>query len=127
MKISIDERIKNNNFEKKYTSVPINEALLFLEKLNGKEHTLLSFYREDGAVLMAGGGPQFYIINLTSKDSHYYSLKNIEEANFGIIELCAGGQHADFSKNIVISKYFAEAAIKKFYSHEEQLLQWIED
>ena len=104
MQVIIDERNKNENFDRTHFDVDESEARLLLEKLNGREHTLISFYRADESVLIIGGGPDFYIANLASSDSHYYSLKNIENDNSGLVEICAGGQYADFSKDIVLQK-----------------------
>lgn len=127
MKVILDERNMNESVEKTHFNVDESEARLLLEKLNGREHTLISFYRADESVLMIGGGPDFYIINLASTDSHYYSLKNIENNSSGFIEICAGGQYADFTKDIVVSKSMADLAVKMFYMNEERSLEWIED
>ncbi|WP_246726324.1 hypothetical protein [Rhizobium rhizogenes] len=101
----------------------VNEALEWLLKLNGKQHTLLSLEREDGWRIMVGGGPIRYVVILGNGDDNL-TLENPRGKQSTIIELCAGGQFGDYSETVCVGPERAVNAVSLFFEGREQEEQW---
>ncbi len=120
MKLSIDNRVSNLNTDSLFFNIEKKEAFDYLEKLDGNHHTLLSLERNDGAIMLIGGGNEQYIVTVTCRDNILTLLAN--EVGTDEIELCAGGQYANFPPQIVVEKNLAQTALNQFYDFKENTL-----
>ena len=124
MKLIIDNREGNRNTDKEYIDVKHDLAVSLLSLLDGGSHTLITLEREDGYVVNIGGGPGQYVFTMTSNTEDNYTLINQSETELHTIELCAGGQFADFSGNLVVDFSTANEALGNFFSRTEMKLAW---
>lgn len=119
-----DNREGIHNQETKIASVDIDEALGWLAKLDGSQHTLLSFDRQDGWQLMVGGGPTQYIITLADGSSDL-TFRNAAGDETKVVELCAGGQFGEFPQSICATHQQAIQVITRFFDGSERQESWI--
>jgi hypothetical protein len=119
MQLIADNRVGVHNQETKVSCVGEEVALDWLSKLDGRQHTLLSFERQDGWQLMVGGGPAQYIITL-SDGSDNLTFCNRDGDETETIEICAGGQFGEFPKNICATYQQAARVIALFFSKNER-------
>jgi hypothetical protein len=128
MKALLDNRNGVINENTIIDNIFINEALLLLKKLDGKKHTIFSLEREDDFTLCVGGGSQFFIITIMNKDGDSKTLLNpLKHEKDKTIELCAGGQYADFPDKFVIDIDSVINAVKSFYLNQEEKMKWEKD
>ena len=126
MILTIDNRIKNLNTDTVYDNGKLELALSLLDKLDGGKHTLLTIERNDGCLICVGGGDNGYIVTLSSKTGDNKTLYNNNNQN-NTIELCAGGQYADFPEDIVVDKDTASNTVRHFFFETEITLNWKEE
>lgn len=126
MKLFIDDRVGNRSRDVELEHCDFEQTIAVLGKLNGKEHTLVSIERDDGWQLCVGGGEGF-VVTLSSQCDENFTLLNPEGDSGEVVELCAGGQFSEFSRDIVVDETMAAKAICKFFSGEEMELSWEQD
>ncbi|WP_163836662.1 hypothetical protein [Spartinivicinus ruber] len=124
IKIIADKRCANINKDIACENKDIEQAVDLLNMLDGKQHTLLSIERHDGWELHIGGGPDWFIVTAVSSSGKNLTLLNLGGDDSDTIELCAGGQFADFPKSIVVGKEMAKDAVLNFYEENEKILDW---
>ena len=99
-----------------------------LLKLDSREHTLFCLVRPDGWTLMIGGGPASVVVSLADPDGHSSTLVSGALAAGGPnVDLCAGGQWADFAPDDVVPVAMAETALRRFFDGQEADLDWKPD
>jgi hypothetical protein len=111
MRLTADARDGVHNVDVEISDANVNEALEWLLKLNGKQHTLLSLEREDGWRILGNGDDNLTLENPRGKQST-------------IIELCAGGQFGDYSETVCVGPERAVNAVSLFFEGREQEEQW---
>ena len=118
---------ENHDIEYKFDSSCVAAALL--KKLDGKNHTLLSFNIGDG-YLMIGGGPKHFICTLSfdGVDS-ITAAGNFPENKHVNIELTCGGQIGEFPPQICCSILQANNIVLEYVSSGLAYtgLKWIND
>ena len=114
MKITIDHREENRNQNMVFENCEQDNALLNLDLLDGNKHTLLSFEREDGWYMHIGGGQRYFIVTIISPDGKSLTLIN-PNGRDEAVELCAGGQYAEFPQTIVVEKEQVIDVTRRFY------------
>lgn len=124
MQLIVDNRVGVHNQEITVASVGKEMALDWLSKLNGRQHTLLSFERQDGWQLMVGGGPEQYVITLSDGEDNL-TFCNRDGSVTEVVEICAGGQFGEFPKNISATYKQAALIIDLFFSKNERQENWI--
>ena len=125
MKLTLDNRTGNLNRDTECDNCDREVLIEYLNKLNGNNHTLLSIEREDSSRLDVGGGPNCFIVSCTTSNDENLTLLNLLASNsMETIELCVGGQFADFPKPIVVNKETAINAVLSFSDKNEQDLDW---
>lgn len=125
MKLVIDNRAGNLNKDTVIDECSKDKLIDTLQMLNGSNHTLLSIERKDKCRMNVGGGPLFFIVNFTTSAGDNMTLLNPEEDNSEeIVELCAGGQYAEFPKSIVVDINNAIKSVVLFYEENEKTLNW---
>ncbi|PWQ99703.1 hypothetical protein [Leucothrix arctica] len=124
MKLILDNRTENLNKDMVFDESDEKRSINVLHTLNGNTHTMLSLEREDEVRLDIGGGPDFFIVTCTKKNGQGLTLLNPIKESGNTIELCAGGQYADFPVEIVVDESVASDAIISFYKKNEQSLDW---
>ncbi len=67
------------------------------------------------------------MITLTTFDEKNYTLININEKENEVVEICAGGQYAEYPARFVFQKLMATVAVKLFFQSKEMELDWMED
>jgi len=124
MKLIIDNRNKNQNTDLITNNSSKSNALNSLELLDGIKHTLLSLERADGWRMDIGGGDGNYIVSAVSSSTNCLTLINPDGDYTLLVELCAGGQYAEFPHNIVVTEILAKNAICNFFDKSENKLNW---
>lgn len=124
MRLLIDNRVGNRNADFELEGCSVEQAIMMFEKLNGKEHTLLSIERDDGWQLCVGGGREGYVVTMSSQEDENYTLLNKGCVCDDLVELCAGGQFSEFPLGIVVNETTAARAIYSFFSEGEDGLSW---
>lgn len=124
MQLIVDNREGIHSQEIKIAFVDKNAALDWLAKLDGSQHTLLSFERLDGWQLMVGEGPTQYIITL-GDGSSTLTFNNSAGDKTKVVELCAGGQFAEFPQSICATHQQATQVITSFLDGNERQENWI--
>ena len=107
----------------------LEDAHYFLDKLDGKEHTLLCIMASEMLSLMVGGGADLFVVTKTLPGDQNLTLKNPAFGNSVSkldekIYLCAGGQVGDFSQSIVVNKTTAQKALQDFFMGNTSTLKW---
>ncbi|WFU04558.1 hypothetical protein QA648_27655 (plasmid) [Rhizobium sp. CB3171] len=123
MRLTADMRDGVHNLDVEILDANVNEALDWLSKLNGKQHTLLNLEREDGWQVMVGGGPIHYVVTLGNGDDNL-TLENPVGNQSTIVELCAGGQYGEYSETICVGQERAVNAVSLFFQGREREEQW---
>lgn len=124
MQLIADNRVGVHNQKIMVAGVSKEMALDWLSKLNGRQHTLLSFERQDGWQLMVGGGPEQYVITLSDGVDNL-TFCNRDGNVTEVVEICAGGQFGEFPKNISATYQQAARIINLFFSKNERQENWI--
>ena len=124
MRLIVDNRAGIHNQEAEIAFVDKKEALDWVGKLDGVQHTLIIFERKDGWQLMVGGGPTQYIITL-SDASNNLTFHNIAGDDSQVVELCAGGQFGEFPQNICATRKQAMQVVATFFDGNESQEDWI--
>ena len=124
MKLFIDSRVANRSSDIELECQGVEHAVAAVEKLNGCEHTLLSMERSDGWQLCVGGGGAGFIVTLSSVDDRNFTLLNPDGDDGNVVELCAGGQFAEYPRSIVVDKDEVSKAVVDFFLGKEMELNW---
>ena len=124
MQLIADNREGVHNQEVKIDFVDKNVAMKWLVKLDGSQHTLLSFKREDDWSLMIGGGPIQYIITL-GDGTNDFTFHTPSGKGEEMVELCAGGQFGEFPQSICATKHQAAQVIADFFDGKENKGSWL--
>lgn len=126
MKLTLDNTLGNRHDSLVEHDATIELASQQLDLLDGKNHTLLMLEREDGVQMLVGGGRVKFVVTLASEDDNCYVLNNAQAVNVDTneVELCAGGQYADFPLKNVVEKIDAYQAVEYFYKRTEMELSW---
>jgi len=124
MQLTVDCRTGVHNQDVEVVNVGIDVALLWLKKLDGKLHTLISFKREDGSNFMVGGGPSWYVAVFDDGDKNL-TLQNPDGFETEMIELCVGGQYGEYPKTICVDQKQAAQAVTLFFEGNELHAAWI--
>jgi hypothetical protein len=99
-------------------------ALNWLERLDGRRHTLLCLERDQMDTLMVGGGPVHFVVTRNNQ-----TLANITKSDVvnssATIEVCAGGQYGDFATAVVVDLSTAQFAVKSFIRSQDEALPWV--
>lgn len=127
MKALLDNRTGLINEDIVVNEIKLNEALLLLKNLDGKKHTMLSLERKDNFILCIGGGNQFFIVTISNENSDSKTLLNPLSNESKIIEICAGGQYADFPDKFVVDLDLINKVVKHFYVNQEEKMNWEND
>lgn len=91
--------------------------------LDGVQHTLFSAQCND-KTLMIGGGDKAFVVTLDD-DNVSKTLLNPIHDRYKMIELCAGGQYAEYPVSLVVEKPDAANALKCFYTNSQESLDWL--
>lgn len=124
MKLVIDNQNRNLNDDIVINDCQKDKALDMSNMLDGHKHTLLSLERSDKSRLYVGGGADWCIVTCTTAKNENLTLVNLHGEEDETIELCAGGQFADFPKSIVVNKHMATKVIDSFFEDNESYLEW---
>ena len=123
MRLTIDSRDGVHNRDAVVFHAGEQVAMVWLSKLNGKQHTLLSLDRDDGWQLMVGGGPLHYVITLSDK-SQNLTFRNPSGDETVTVEVCAGGQYGDFPETFCANYEQAKNIISLFFQGKERQETW---
>ena len=128
MKLILDNRTGNVNNDVEIEECDKDTLLQALDKLNGRNHTMLSIEREDNYRMDIGGGCNLFVVTCTTASCNNLTLLNPAK-NVGdeTIELCAGGQYSEFPKGIVVEKEIACKAAASFLEKSEKYLDWVQE
>jgi hypothetical protein len=128
MKASLDNRIGTANEETFIDDITIDKAILLLRSLDGKKHTMLSLTRENKITLCIGGGNLFFIVTLINKSGDSKTLlKTANNTQNKMVEICAGGQFADFPDKFIVDFDVVKKVVENFYLGQEDKINWEED
>ncbi|WP_454254159.1 hypothetical protein [Pseudomonas sp. Marseille-Q8238] len=127
MKLVIDDRYENKNNDVVLDCCSSEQAIDALYKMDGRQHTLLVLERNDGWQLCIGGGGREFVVTLSSRSDENFTLLNPNEGGEELVELCAGGQFAEFPREIVVDRELVGTVIHKFFNKEEGFLNWMLD
>ena len=125
MLLSSDNREGVSNVETQIADAAISQAMRALDSLDGHRHTLLSLVRPDNWCLMVGGGPTYFVATL-GRDSDNLTFHNTSVDQTARIELCAGGQHADFAARNCTDREGAAQLIEGFFAGRERDFTWVD-
>lgn len=123
MRLTVDCRNDVHNQDIEVANADIDVAISWLNKLDGRRHTLLNLERSDGVRLMIGGGPSWFIIVLEDEGSNL-TLQNPVGAESEMIELCAGGQYGDYPKAYCVDQKQSEQTMVLFFEGNESNAAW---
>lgn len=124
MKLFIDDRVANRSGDIELECHGYEQAIAALGRLNGQKHTLVSIERADGWQLCVGGGGADFVVTLSSQYDENFTLLNPSGDDGSVVELCAGGQFADFSRNVFVGEVEASKTIHNFFFGKEMELNW---
>ncbi|MCX4030268.1 hypothetical protein H0A36_28915 [Endozoicomonas sp. SM1973] len=102
----------------------MEKAVSLLNTLDGQMHTLLCVERNDNWQLQIGGGPDSFVVTAIDPTEKNLTLLNFDGDDDEFVELCTGGQYAEFTTSIVVDKNTAILAIEKYYNGDEENLDW---
>ena len=120
-----ERRIGEHDLGQRDDAVNLNAATLLIRSLDSAERTLVCFTRNDDWVLMVAGGPTKGVVSLVDPNGVSSTLAG--EFDGPRIDLCCGGQWADFDAKFVVSLEMAETAMDLFTQNAESTLVWHQD
>jgi Immunity protein Imm1 len=100
-----------------------------IERLDGRQRTLVTLSAEGDAHLAIGGGQyNQYVVYATSDNVKFSTLMSADQSHSKVL-LFIGGQEGDYQKDIVVDFDGALAAAKFFADHgrTDPSLQWRTD
>ena len=124
MKVIVDNRDGIHNIDSEYIDIDLVEAKKILDSLDGQKHTLLCMERDDGWIMNIGGGKEFFVVTLSSNQDENLTLFDPNGSESVTVELCAGGQYADYPSMIVTDAVTAKNALESFFLRNEMNLSW---
>lgn len=124
MLLKVDSRSGVHNKDITFNNCDLIEAQTWLKKLDGQKHTLLAIEKPNGHQLMVGGGPLWYIVTLFDGRENF-TLPNLDSKDVEFIEICAGGQFGEFSKNYCVLWSRASEVISSFFNNSEKKEIWM--
>ncbi len=125
MRVAIDQRAGVHCEELTYDAVNPQQIVDIIDRLDGSKHTLVSLDRGDGWQMCIGGGAVSFIVTRSSEDDQNFTLPNEDGTLEKEVELCVGGQYAEFSESIVVNKDLACQAMILFFDRKENELTWL--
>lgn len=129
MDAKIDRRVGTLAEEELVRNVDVEKALELMCRLDGVQHTLLCLISDADRMMLIGGGADRFIVNRLDCGGASYTLidvgGNISEA----IEICAGGQFAEYPSNMAVGRKLVSDAIMWFFGDLANVksLNWAPD
>jgi hypothetical protein len=124
MQLTADCRTGVHNQDIETANADLDLALSWLERLDGKRHTLINLERSEGSCLMIGGGPSWYVVVFDDGKKNL-TLQNTAGLEAEMIELCAGGQYAEYPKSFCVDQKQAAHAVRLFFEGNESCAVWV--
>ena len=121
MKGVFDDYTPRRNSTVEFNCADADHATDWLDRLDGKLYTMLSFEDLSGWTLMVGGGPELFVVVKSNSQGYSWTRTNASAEHGAPIELCAGGQPAEFERRIVCPRDQAVDAIREFFRSPPEL------
>jgi len=93
----------------------VAQAIGLVGRLDGKRHTMLNFDNGTGWCLTVAGGADFYVVVKSDSNQNSVTLVNEAPATTARMDLCCGGQLADFEPEVCCPKSLVVAALSEYF------------
>jgi hypothetical protein len=96
--------------------INLDQAFTALDRLDGKERTLLELSASGDSVMTVGGGGTNFVVSAAYEvDAELYTLIDLEKSPDNYENVVTGGQLGSFPANQVVTKSMVREAISYFY------------
>ncbi|RFS15745.1 hypothetical protein [Emticicia sp. C21] len=126
----VDIETENSIFYEKIENPTLQDVLQSVDRLNGKDITMLNLLcKEENHLLCVGGGKEDYILFITFDNENFDSLCDESKSSSKEKELIIGGQLGEYPENLCNSKPEVIKAITYFFEtgKPNPALSWIKE
>lgn len=126
----VDVEIEGSTIYEEMANPTLYDVLRSVDKLNGKDITMLNLLcEEENHLLCIGGGKEDYILFITFDNENFDSLNDESKSSLKEKELIVGGQLGDYPENLCNSKSDIVKAVTYFFEtgKPNPALSWIKE
>jgi hypothetical protein len=127
MKLVADAWVENSCEQTEIDNPTIDQIEVAIDKLDQKQHTIITLQMDDEKNLTIGGGNGQYVVYLGDGNESFRSLVKGDDVH--LVSVNAGGQQGDYPAKKVVDNKTAKKAATFFSQHALAApdLQWIDD